>query len=207
MWEKIVLNLLSNAFKYTFDGGITVSVRAEGGRAVLTVRDTGIGIPPEAMPRLFERFHRVEAARSRSHEGSGIGLALVHELVRMHGGQIRAESRVGQGSAFEVAIPFGRAHLPAEQVSDAAQAMARRAPGADVRAGGPGMDARAGRGRGRRGSRAPGASASWSPRTTRTCASTWSGCWASTGRSPRWATARRRCMSCSPRASTCCSPT
>ena len=118
MWEKVVLNLMSNAFKHTFEGGIEVRLRSAGDRAVLTVRDTGVGIAPEAMPRLFERFHRVEAARSRTHEGSGIGLALVHELVRMHGGEIRAESRVDQGSVFEVAIPRGRAHLPAEQVID-----------------------------------------------------------------------------------------
>ena len=118
MWEKIVLNLVSNAFKHTFDGGIEVALRAAGGRAILTVRDTGVGIATEAMPRLFERFHRVEAARSRSHEGSGIGLALVQELVRMHGGEIRVESRAGAGSVFEAAIPLGRAHLPEEQVSE-----------------------------------------------------------------------------------------
>ena len=123
MWEKIVLNLLSNAFKHTFEGGIEVALGTAGGRAVLTVRDTGVGIAPEAMPRLFERFHRVEAARSRSHEGSGIGLALVHELVRMHGGEIRVESRAGVGTAFEVAIPLGRAHLPADRVSDTLSAV------------------------------------------------------------------------------------
>ena len=88
MWEKIVLNLLSNAFKYTFDGGITVTLHAvNGGEGVeLMVRDTGMGIPAAELPRIFERFHRVEGTRARTHEGSGIGLALTQELVRLHGG-------------------------------------------------------------------------------------------------------------------------
>src|SRR6185437_370911 len=84
MWEKIVLNLLSNAFKFTFEGEIAVRVRQRDGGAVLSVRDTGIGIPEHEMPRLFDRFHRVEGARGRTHEGTGIGLALVQELVRLH---------------------------------------------------------------------------------------------------------------------------
>ena len=78
MWEKVVLNLLSNAFKFTLEGGITVRLRlARTARCVLTVRDTGTGIPAAELPRLFERFHRVKGARGRTHEGSGIGLALV----------------------------------------------------------------------------------------------------------------------------------
>ena len=77
MWEKIVLNLLSNAFKFTFEGEIAVRMRDAGDAVELTVSDTGIGIPPDELPRMFERFHRVENARGRSHEGSGIGLALV----------------------------------------------------------------------------------------------------------------------------------
>src|SRR5581483_9158171 len=96
MWEKIVLNLLSNAFKFTFEGEIVVSLCRVGGAAELRVRDTGTGIPAEEMPRLFERFHRVENARGRTHEGSGIGLALVQELVKLHGGSITAESEVGR---------------------------------------------------------------------------------------------------------------
>ncbi len=118
MWEKVVLNLLSNAFKFTFEGGITVTLRAsdDGQAAVMTVRDTGIGIPPEALPHLFERFHRIEGARGRSFEGSGIGLALVRELVRLHGGEIRVESASGQGSAFIVTFPFGAAHLPTDRI-------------------------------------------------------------------------------------------
>ena len=97
MWEKVVLNLLSNALKFTFDGSIRIAVRAEGGQAVVTVADTGIGIPEQEMPRLFERFHRIENARSRSNEGSGIGLALVQELVQLHGGTITASSTEGDG--------------------------------------------------------------------------------------------------------------
>jgi PAS domain S-box-containing protein len=113
MWEKVVLNLLSNALKFTFDGSIHIAVRAEGGRAVVTVADTGIGVPAREMPRLFERFHRIEHSRSRSNEGSGIGLALVQELVQLHGGTITASSTEGAGTTFTVRLPFGHAHLPA----------------------------------------------------------------------------------------------
>jgi PAS domain S-box-containing protein len=115
MWEKVVLNLLSNALKFTFDGEIAVEVRpsADNAMAVLVVRDTGTGIPAAELPHLFERFHRVEGARGRSIEGSGIGLALVQEIARLHGGSVAAESTVGKGSAFTIRIPFGIAHLPA----------------------------------------------------------------------------------------------
>src|SRR5690606_18684031 len=99
MWEKILLNLLSNAFKFTLEGEICVSVGSsnDGRSAVLMVRDTGVGIPEEEMPTLFERFHRIEQSQGRSFEGSGIGLALVHELVKLHGGEITAESELGRG--------------------------------------------------------------------------------------------------------------
>ena len=113
MWEKVVLNLLSNALKFTFDGSIRIAVRAEGGDAVVRVADTGIGVPEQEMPRLFERFHRIENARSRSNEGSGIGLALVQELVQLHGGRITASSTDGAGTTFTIRLPFGYAHLPA----------------------------------------------------------------------------------------------
>ena len=116
MWEKIVLNLLSNAFKFTLQGEIIVSVMAKGAVVELTVRDTGTGIPAEELPRVFERFHRVKGAEGRTHEGSGIGLALVRELAALHGGSVRAESLPGQGSAFTVSIPLGHAHLPAERI-------------------------------------------------------------------------------------------
>ena len=118
MWEKIVLNLLSNAFKFTFAGEIAVTLRQTDGAAELRVRDSGTGIPAEEIPRLFERFHRVENARGRTHEGSGIGLALVQELAKLHGGAVTAESVVGEGSTFAVTIPLGTAHLPADQIGE-----------------------------------------------------------------------------------------
>ncbi len=116
MWEKIVLNLLSNALKFTESGGITVAVRAAGRHVELTVGDTGIGIPAAELPRLFDRFHRVAGDRGRSAEGSGIGLALVRELVELHGGSVEVDSRVGAGSTFTVRLPLGTAHLPAEHL-------------------------------------------------------------------------------------------
>ncbi|WDT78911.1 MAG: ATP-binding protein [Candidatus Manganitrophus sp.] len=116
MWEKIVLNLLSNAFKFTFEGEIEVALRWAEDRVELTVRDTGTGIPKEELPHLFERFHRVKGARARTHEGSGIGLALVQELVRLHGGTIGVESEVDRGTTFRVTIPAGAAHLPVDRI-------------------------------------------------------------------------------------------
>ncbi len=116
MWEKIVLNLLSNAFKFTFEGEIEVSLNRVDGAAELRVRDTGVGIPAESIPKLFERFHRVANTRSRTHEGSGIGLALVYELVKLHGGSIHAESTVGRGTTFIVRVPFGQNHLTAGKI-------------------------------------------------------------------------------------------
>ena len=121
MWEKIVLNLLSNALKFTFDGHVAVSLREKDGQAVLRVADTGSGIAAAELPRLFERFHRVQNARARSHEGSGIGLALVRELVGLHRGTISAESAEHEGSTFTVCLPFSH--------PDAG-------PGADASAGG-----------------------------------------------------------------------
>ena len=116
MWEKIVLNLLSNAFKHTFSGEISISLAWQGDHVRLSVRDSGIGIPDSELPRLFERFHRVRGARSRSHEGSGIGLALVSQLAAIHGGSVKVESREGVGSTFRVTIRTGSAHLPRERI-------------------------------------------------------------------------------------------
>jgi PAS domain S-box-containing protein len=116
MWEKIVLNLLSNAFKFTLDGEIAVHLEVHDGQAVLTVRNTGVGIPAEEMPRIFERFHRVRDTRGRTHEGTGIGLALVQELVKLHGGTVRAESVLGAGSRFEVCVPLGVGHLDPRRI-------------------------------------------------------------------------------------------
>jgi PAS domain S-box-containing protein len=116
MWTKIVSNLLSNALKATFAGGIKIGLRASDGEVVLDVSDTGIGIELKELGRLFERFHRVTGARSRSHEGSGIGLALTAELVNLHGGTIVAESVPSLGTRFSVRVPLGMAHLPTEQI-------------------------------------------------------------------------------------------
>ncbi len=122
MWEKIVLNLVSNAFKYTFRGEITVSLHEEARFAVLSVQDTGVGIAKTELPRLFDRFHRVEGAEGRSFEGSGIGLALVQELVKQHSGDVAVTSEIGRGSNFIVRIPLGVAHLPSDSVQNATDA-------------------------------------------------------------------------------------
>ncbi|MEU6157403.1 SpoIIE family protein phosphatase [Streptomyces sp. NPDC047130] len=122
MWEKVVLNLLGNALKFTFDGGLRVAVRRDGDQAVVTFADTGVGIPAAEMSRLFDRFHRIRTTRARSHEGSGIGLALVKELVQLHGGSITADSTEGRGTVFTVRLRFGTAHLPPGSLVPAAAA-------------------------------------------------------------------------------------
>jgi signal transduction histidine kinase len=120
MWERVVLNLVSNAFKYTLFGGIRVSVRAVGDEhAELLISDTGVGIPADELPRIFDRFHRIEGQVGRTMEGTGIGLALVNELVHLHGGKIDVESKPGEGTSVRVAVPFGYGHLPTEHVSQA----------------------------------------------------------------------------------------
>ncbi|WP_426179118.1 ATP-binding protein [Rhizorhabdus sp. FW153] len=119
MWEKIIFNLLSNAFKYTLAGGISVEVRSEGDAAVVVVEDSGVGIAADEIPRLFDRFHRIEGQPGRTQEGTGIGLALVKELVALHEGTIAVESELGRGTRFTVRLPTGSAHLPREQVADA----------------------------------------------------------------------------------------
>jgi len=119
MWEKIILNLVSNAFKFTLAGSIAIRLKQKDDWFELSVEDTGIGIPEHELSHIFNRFHRVEGARGRTHEGTGIGLALVQELSKLHGGSIRVESTVGKGSAFVVTIPKGSAHLPAEHLGSA----------------------------------------------------------------------------------------
>ncbi|WNG28276.1 response regulator [Cystobacter fuscus] len=118
LWEMIVLNLVSNAFKFTFEGRITVRLREEERQVLLEVEDTGTGIPAHELPHVFERFHRVRGARARSIEGSGIGLALVRELVELHEGTISVKSQVGQGTRFTVCLPRGSAHLPKERLQE-----------------------------------------------------------------------------------------
>ncbi|GFO67382.1 hypothetical protein GMLC_09610 [Geomonas limicola] len=120
MWEKIVLNLLSNAFKFTLKGQISVTLVSRGAGAELTVADTGCGIPQKELGNIFKRFHRVEQTSGRAHEGTGIGLALVDELVRLQGGDISVQSEVGQGTSFTVSLPFGTQHLPADRLGAAA---------------------------------------------------------------------------------------
>ena len=116
MWEKIVLNLLSNAFKFTQRGYIKVYQRASKGNIELAIEDTGSGIPESEVKNVFKRFHRIEKTQGRTHEGSGIGLALVQELAKLHGGSVRVESVYGSGSTFIVSIPCGKHHLPSEQM-------------------------------------------------------------------------------------------
>jgi signal transduction histidine kinase len=116
MWEKIVLNLLSNAFKFTLQGRIEVAMRCDAPNVSLTVSDTGVGIPEGELLRIFERFHRIEGQHGRTYEGTGIGLALVQELVRQHGGEIVVQSRIGQGTKFTVTIPLGSGHLPTDRI-------------------------------------------------------------------------------------------
>src|SRR5262249_12615668 len=117
MWEKVVLNLLSNAFKFTFEGVIRADLRQVNTAVEFTVSDTGVGIPEGDLPHVFERFFSGRGTRGRAHEGSGIGLALVQELVRLHGGSVWVASVPGQGSTFTVSLPLGKDHLPAERLS------------------------------------------------------------------------------------------
>ncbi len=131
MWEKIVFNLLSNAFKFTFKGEIEVSLKKVGNTVELRIRDTGTGIPIENLPHLFERFYRVQGARGRTWEGSGIGLALVQELVKLHSGSVRVESELDRGSTFIVTVPLGKDHLPPERIG-AARTLASTGIGAEA---------------------------------------------------------------------------
>jgi PAS domain S-box-containing protein len=129
MWEKTVLNLLSNAFKFTFEGEIKVSLGWCGEGVEFRVSDTGVGVPAAELPRIFERFHRVRGTRARTFEGTGIGLALVQELVKLHGGEIKVQSEEGRGTSFLVFLRTGSAHLPKERVG-AVRALASTGIGA-----------------------------------------------------------------------------
>lgn len=117
MWEKIVLNLLSNAFKFTQQGYIAVRQYVVGENIELHVEDTGSGIPESELSNVFKRFHRIEGTQGRTHEGTGIGLALVQELAKLHGGSLRVQSVYGQGSTFTISIPRGKQHLPSNQIA------------------------------------------------------------------------------------------
>jgi signal transduction histidine kinase len=129
MWEKIILNLLSNALKFTFEGDIMVSVRLLDSDFEIVVRDTGIGIARKDLPHVFDRFHRINGTRARTHEGTGIGLALVDELIRLHGGRVRVESTEGRGTMFCIRLPRGNRHLPPDRISSV-QKPSAMSPGA-----------------------------------------------------------------------------
>ncbi len=129
MVEKILTNLLSNAFKFTPDGGgVTVKVtqfRTQNSElkvqnlVELLVADTGIGIPADQLDKVFDRFYQVDASQTRQQEGSGLGLALVKELVELHHGTIQVESEVGKGTTFTLRLPLGRSHLKDDEVEEA----------------------------------------------------------------------------------------
>jgi PAS domain S-box-containing protein len=121
LWEKVLLNLLSNAYKFTFEGEVRVRLRSGDHRVQLEVADTGTGIPEKELPRLFERFHRIHGAKARSYEGSGIGLALVKEIILLHGGTVAVESHEGKGTTFRIELPTGKEHLPKERTGTAAE--------------------------------------------------------------------------------------
>ncbi|MEL7609546.1 MAG: HAMP domain-containing sensor histidine kinase [Bacillota bacterium] len=106
--EQVFTNLIDNAIKYTDEGSVQVMVRADGDTAVFAVKDTGIGISGEAQARLFERFYRVDRARSRETGGTGLGLSIVERIVHNHGGYIKVESALNKGSTFTVYLPLER---------------------------------------------------------------------------------------------------
>lgn len=116
MWERIILNLVSNAFKYSKQGEISVTVRQRGAAIEVSVSDTGVGIPADQIDKIFNRFHRVDNPGGRSQEGTGIGLAMVKELVKLHHGTITVTSTPGVGSTFTVSIPAQKHHLNSQQV-------------------------------------------------------------------------------------------
>jgi signal transduction histidine kinase len=106
--EQVLFNLVDNALKYTDSGGVTVRVKRDGKEAVLAVEDTGPGIPNDALGRIFERFYRVDAARSREIPGTGLGLSIVRHIVELHGGRVEAANRPERGASFTVRLPATR---------------------------------------------------------------------------------------------------
>ncbi|MEM9213469.1 MAG: response regulator [Cyanobacteria bacterium P01_F01_bin.150] len=125
-FDKVLYNLLSNAMKFTPSGGsIHITLVSEGEHCTLKVQDTGIGIRADQIPYLFDRFRQADGSANRNYEGSGLGLALVKELVELHGGQISVSSVYGQGTAFTIILPHGSDHLPSDQVSEVSATIER----------------------------------------------------------------------------------
>ena len=103
---QVCYNIIENAIKYTPDGGkITVRLKKSGRDAVLEITDTGVGIPPEDQPHVFDRFYRVDKARSRDTGGTGLGLSIVQQIIRLHAGSIQVFSEVGKGTTFVIQLP------------------------------------------------------------------------------------------------------
>ena len=110
-FERLLLNLLSNALKFTKQGHVEVSTEILGNEFCLAVSDTGIGIKQDQLPHIFDRFRQADGSESREHAGTGLGLALVKEVARLHGGEVTVRSQYGEGSMFRVSIPLGKDHL------------------------------------------------------------------------------------------------
>jgi signal transduction histidine kinase len=109
MLQQVVYNLMENAVKYTpREGWVKVNLQRVGRDAVLTVSDSGPGIPRESLPHVFERFYRVDKARGRESGGTGLGLSIVQQYVNLHGGIVKAVSEEGQGAVFTVDLPLNK---------------------------------------------------------------------------------------------------
>ena len=118
-FDKVLYNILSNAVKFTPTGGsIRITLKTFEQRCYVAIEDTGIGIREEQLTHIFERFQQADGSTSRTHEGTGLGLALVKELVELHGGQVRVSSTYGTGTLFTIELPVGSEHLPADRVSN-----------------------------------------------------------------------------------------
>ncbi len=116
-FDKVLYNLLSNAIKFTEAGGkIAVSLQATATDCLIQVKDTGIGIRADQLPHLFDRFRQADGSASRGYEGSGLGLALVKELVDLHSGEVTVDSTYGEGTTFTIRLRMGKSHLPAAEV-------------------------------------------------------------------------------------------
>jgi signal transduction histidine kinase/DNA-binding response OmpR family regulator len=130
--EQVVHNLLSNAFKFTREGDIALHLKTDGKRYIITVKDTGIGIPSDQLNKVFDRFHQVDSSQTRSYEGSGLGMALAKELTELHHGTIRVESTEGKGTTFTVKLPLGKEHFSKDEVIDGSSLDRRPIPIEDL---------------------------------------------------------------------------